>query len=187
MGRQWVRDRPEIETEDDLDERVPDVAASVEEAEETAWSEIEAYLSAMDAYDFQELIAGLIEGMGYHVSWVAPPGPDRGIDIIAHTEPLGIEGPRIKIQVKRRVEKTAVDGIRSFMAVLGDGDVGIFVSTGGFTKDAEGEARNQERRRLMLLDLKRIFDLWVEHYDKIAEERRRLLLLQPVYYLATRD
>ena len=53
------------------------------------------------------------------------------------------------------------------MAVLGDSDVGIFVSTGGFTRDAQDEARRQERRRIMLLDLKRLFDLWVEYYDKI--------------------
>jgi predicted Mrr-cat superfamily restriction endonuclease len=34
--------------------------------------------------------------------YVAPPGPDGGIDLIAHTDPLGTTGPRIKVQVKRR-------------------------------------------------------------------------------------
>jgi hypothetical protein len=59
----------------------------------------------------------------------------------------------------------------------------LFVSTGGFTKDAEDEARSQEIRRVTLVDLKRLFDLWVEHYDKIAESARRLLPLKPIYYL----
>jgi hypothetical protein len=79
--------------------------------------------------------------MGYHIAWVSPPGPDKGIDIIAHTDPLGIKGPRIKVQVKRTTEKTTIDGIRSLLALLGDGDVGLFVATGGFTRGAEDEAR----------------------------------------------
>ncbi len=35
----------------------------------------------------------------------------------------------------------------------------------------------------MLLDAKRLFDLWVEHYSKIPEAQRRLLPLRPVHYL----
>ena len=36
------------------------------------------------------------------------------------------------------------------MAVLGDQDVGIFVSTGGFTSNAEQEVRTQEKRKITL-------------------------------------
>jgi len=70
------------------------------------------------------------------------------------------------------------------MAVLGDQDVGIFVSTGGFTSDAESEARTQERRKVSLVDLEKLFDLWVQHYDKVAEVDKHLLPLKPVQYLA---
>jgi len=130
------------------------------------------------------LVAALLRGMGYHVSWVSPPGPDKGIDILAYTDPLGTRNPRIKVQVKRHQDAINVDGLRSFMAVLGDQDVGIFVSTGGFTSAAESEARTQEKRKITLLDLEKLFDLWVEHYDKLTESERRLLPLKPVYYLA---
>ena len=51
--------------------------------------------------------------------------------------------------------------IRAFLAILGESDAGIFVSTGGFTSDAEREARGQERRNIMLVDARRLFDLWV--------------------------
>ncbi|MEO5617209.1 MAG: restriction endonuclease [Candidatus Eisenbacteria bacterium] len=122
--------------------------------------------------------------MGYFVEWVSPPGPDRGIDIVAHADPLGVRGPRIKAQVKRRADKIAADGVRGFMALLGDSDVGLFVSTGGFTRDAEDEARRQEKRRIMLVDLKRLIKLWAEHYDRIEQKERRLLPLRPVYCLA---
>ena len=54
---------------------------------------------------------------------------------------------------------------------------------GGFTRDAEEEARRQEKRRITLVDSKRLFDLWTEHYSKIPEEARRLLPIKPVYFL----
>lgn len=186
LYRQWKAEQPTDEDDaDNADEG--EVATTLEEAEEAAWSEIESSLSSMSPYDFQDLVAGLLRGMGYYVEWVSPPGPDGGIDIVAHTDPLGVSGPRIKVQVKRRADRTAVDGVRGFMALLGDADVGLFVSTGGFTKDAQDEARRQEKRRVMLVDLRRLFDLWVEHYDQIPETQRRLLPLRPVYYLAPDD
>jgi len=175
------------ELTDPVDPEGKEAVATLEESEERAWVEIEAYLAAMNPYDFQNLVAGLLRGMGYHVSWVAPPGPDRGIDVIAHADPLGVTGPRVKVQVKRRADRVPVGEIRSFMAMLSEGDVGLFVASGGFTKDAEDEARYQERRRVTLIDLKRLFDLWVEHYSRIPEVSRRLLSLRPVHFLAPEE
>jgi restriction system protein len=183
LYREWKADQPADES-DAPEEEAGQAATTLEEAEEAAWSEIETHLEKMGPYDFQEVVAGLLRGMGYFVDWVSPPGPDRGIDIVAHVDPLGVKGPRIKAQVKRRGDKVSVDGVRGFMALLGDSDVGLFVCTGGFTRDAEDEARRQEKRRIMLLDLKRLFDLWTEHYDRIPEVQRRLLPLRPVHYLA---
>ncbi|MCK9276004.1 MAG: restriction endonuclease [Syntrophales bacterium] len=183
LYRKWKADQPAGENdEEEVD--AGEAATTLEEAAESAWSQIENFLEGMSPYDFQELVAGLLRGMGYYVDWISPPGPDRGIDIVAHTDPLGVKGPRIKVQVKRRADKIAVDGVRGFMALLGDSDVGLFVCTGGFTRDAEEEARRQEKRRIMLLDLKKLFDLWTEHYNRIPEAQRQLLPLRPVFYLA---
>jgi restriction system protein len=181
----WAQDQPP-RPEEPVEEEEEEVGTSAlfEEAEESAWSEIEQHLGRMHPYDFQQLVAGLLRGMGYFVAWVAPPGPDMGVDILAHSDPLGIRGPRIKVQVKRQADKTTVTGVRSFLSVLGEGDVGLFVAIGGFTKDAEETVRAQEKRRLMLLDLRRLFDLWVEHYAKIPEEVRRLLPLRAIHFLA---
>jgi len=184
LYKQWKEQQPADVPEEEYPDEAVEAAATSEEAEESAWSEIEEYLGTMNPYDFQQLVAGLLVGMGYHVSWVAPPGPDRGIDILAHVDPLGITGPRIKVQVKRVGTKIDAKELRSFFAVLADTDVGLFVSIGGFSKPAEDEARNQERRRIMLVDLRRLFDLWVEHYARIPEQYRRLLPLKPVYFLS---
>jgi len=189
---QWSDMQPKADVESGVE--APDGPAAIgttaeasstfEEAIENAWSEIETYVQAMNPYDLQKLVAALLRAMGYHISWIAPPGPDKGIDILAHNDPLGTRSPRIKVQVKRRADKISVDGLRSFMSLVGEQDVGIFVSTGGFTPDAESEARTKETRKLTLLDLEKLFDLWVKNYEKIEESDKRLLPLKPVYYLA---
>lgn len=164
------------------EEDISTSSATLEEAQESAWAEIEKHLTGIPPYDFQEIVAGLLEGMGYHIHWVAPPGPDGGVDIHAGTDSLGVSGRRIKVQVKRRAHTLAVNEIRSFQGVLEDGDMGIFISTGGFTRDAQKEARRGQRR-LVLIDALRFFELWEANYEKIPEARRRLLPIKRVSFL----
>jgi restriction system protein len=186
--REWEKDQPEPDTAPGVNETEIDdaaVTATFEEATEAAIADIRAHVEAMSPYDFQDLVAALLEAMGYRVLWVAPPGPDRGIDILAGSDPLGVQDPRIKVQVKHRfTSATDVSDLRAFMAVLGPRDVGIFVSAGGFTKAARDEARNHETRRLTLLDLEQLLDLWISHYGRITEDKKIMLPLRPVYYLA---
>jgi restriction system protein len=187
LYREWAANRPDSppDTPDEPIDTVSDktVRVTYEEAEEQAWAEISSFLRAMHPYEFQELVADLLRAMGYHVSWVAPPGKDGGIDVLAHTDPLGTRPPRIKVQVKRQQQAVSSDGLRSFMAVLGDDDVGLFVATGGFTKDAAEEARTQEKRKITLLTLESFFDLWVEHYGRLSADARRRLPLRPIHFL----
>jgi len=42
----------------------------------------------------------------------------------------------------------------------------------------------QQRRKVALLGLEQLLDLWVQHYDKLAKEDKKLLPLRPAYYLA---
>ena len=180
----WKQSRVEKEGPVTDENQVQKLSLTVEEAEEKAWEQIQLFLQNMNPYEFQDLIADLLRAMGYHVSWVAPPGKDRGIDIIAYTDPLGASIPRIKVQVKHRDQATSVEGLRAFMSVLGSDDLGLFVSSGGFTSDAKEEARTQERRKVTLLDLENIFDLWVEHYANLSQEARQRLPLKPINFLA---
>ena len=75
-----------------------------------------------------------------------------------NTDPLGTKIPRIKVQVKRVGQKVDKDGLKSFLAIVGEHDVGLYVAIGGFTRDAEEFARDQERRQITLIDLERLVD-----------------------------
>jgi restriction system protein len=189
LYHEWKAAQPEGEPVDDAkpDDVKSTPSQTFEEAEEAAWAEIWDYLQRIDPYELQRLVAGLLEAMGYHVSWIAPPGKDAGMDVLAWTDPLGTKPPRIKIQVKRRKDNIAVDELRSFMALLGEDDVGLFVTTGGFTKDAQDEARTQEKRKITLIDRQRLVELWIEYMERIGEDARQLLPLKPIWFLAPRD
>lgn len=155
-----------------------------EQAEEQAWAEVEKFLKRMHPYDFQDLVADLLRGMGYFVSWVSPPGKDGGVDIVAHPDPLGTQSPRLKVQVKRQAEqKVDRQTVQSFISTISDDDAGLFVSASGFTKDAEDFARSQERRKIMLIDLERLFDLWVQFHNKLDDAARRRFPITPIYFL----
>ena len=122
--------------------------------------------------------------MGYHVSWVAPPGKDDGIDIVAFSDPLGLRPPRIKVQVKRYDKPVPVADVSAFLGNLGGEELGLFVSTGNFTKDAEAKVRNDKQHRVTLIGLNALVSLWVQHYEKLDQTAKRRLPLQPVYFLA---
>lgn len=184
LYREWKDQKGEVVEPGPANDEVKDAAITFEQAEEQAWQEIEEHLKSISPYDLQELVAALLRAMGYYVSWIAPPGKDGGVDILAHSDPLGTKIPRIKVQVKRLGTSVPVEGLRAFMALLGEDDVGIFVNTGGFTRDAEELARSQETRKVTLVNVERFFDLWVEHYGKIDERGKRLFPLQPIHFLA---
>ena len=177
LYKAWEEAQPPKEPEEEEAE-FPDASVTLEQAIEDSGEAVRAFLGQIAPYDFQHLVAGLLRGMGYHVAWVSPPGKDRGLDIVALGDPVGTHGPRVKVQVKS--EKTKVDAktLRAFMSVLHEGDIGLFVNLGGFTSDAESEARN-EARRITLIGENQLFDLWAQYYDRIpGEDHRRLPIRQ---------
>jgi len=155
-----------------------------EQANESARAGIEEYLSSLGAYEFQDLVAELLHAMAYHVRHVAPPGPDGGIDLVAYRDPLGTTTPRIKVQVKHRQSRAAAKDVRELQGLLhSEDDIGLLVSSGGFTSDAEREAR-ASHKHVELMDLGRLISLWKEHYANLREKGRNLLPLVQVHFLA---
>jgi restriction system protein len=186
LYRAWEKAQPPKEEDEEVEEVEEELSATsvtLERAEEASWEEVREVLHQMDPYDFQRLVAGLLRGMGYHVNWIASAGKDQGVDIVALSDPIGTRGPRVKVQVKREQKKTSATTLRAFYSVLKEGDIGLFVTLGGFTSDAETEARN-EARRIRLINATEFFQLWARHYDEIPEEDRRRLPIKRVPFLA---
>ncbi len=161
------------------------ISLSLEEVEELAQEQIQLSISNINPYEFQDMVADLLRAMGYYIYWIAPPGKDRGIDVIAYQDAIGATGPRVKVQVKHRPDHPIpVEPLRAFMSVVGVDEIGLFVSTGGFTSDAKEESRSQDKRKITLLDLESFIELWTENYSKLTEEARQRFPLKPIYFPA---
>lgn len=137
-------------------------------------------VSRLDWDEMQELVAGVLRALGYKTI-VSPKGADRGKDILASPDGLGLEDPKIIVEVKHRSGQMGRSDITRFTGGLRKGSKGLYVSTGGFTKDAKYEAERSEVP-LTLIDLDLLVELVISNYDKFDPEAKDLLPLTKIYW-----
>lgn len=135
---------------------------------------------ALGPDDMEELVAAILRAMGYEAK-VSPKGPDRGVDVVASRDGLGLTKPRIKAEVKHREGSMGAPAIRSFIGALREGDSGLYISSGGFTREARYEAERCAFP-LTLLDLDDIAELIVRHYENFDLEGKALIRLVRIYW-----
>ncbi len=191
--REWRSAQPPRPREEDEPEAGEETAeshenvvrqAAYEEALDNARTEIESHIDEMDGYDFQKLVEELLIAMDYHVAFNAPPGADGGVDLVAYRDAFGTNPPRLKVQVKHRNQKATVKELRELQGLLNkDGDVGLLVSSGGFTSDTLRAARASSKH-VETMDLNRLVTLWQENYEKLRESGKKRLPLVKVFFLA---
>ncbi|MGB0409409.1 MAG: restriction endonuclease [Opitutales bacterium] len=174
--------KPSAATEEDpSDEEVSE--ESKRSLQENARERVKDKIVGLDDQEMEELLAGLLRAMGFKAT-VSPIGPDRGVDVMASPDGLGLQEPRIKAEVKHRKNTTiGSQDLRSFIGALRPGDRGIYLSTGGFSKDAKYEA-DRANIPITLLDLDGFARLIETHYDSFDPEARTLLPLIKVLWPA---
>lgn len=193
LYREWDGKRKKETVEADIENFNEDDSNQVQKSiisqyEDEAFNGIRNYIINKNPYEFQDLVAALLRAMGYHISEIAQRGPDGGIDIIAYTDPLGTRQPRIIVQVKHRPNDTvSSDEVQKLAGTLKrNTDVGIFVTSGSFSKPAIKEAR-ESREHIELIDFNRFTSLWQEYYSKMYDEQKAMLPLHPIYFLGSND
>lgn len=182
--REWAASRDLIKEEEDGSK----ITTSYEQAQSTAQEEIKDFIRKLNPYEFQDLVAALFRGMGYHTPFIAPKGPDKGIDIVAYKDSIGVEIPRIRIQVKHRVDtKVSRAEVASLNSDLQkEGYIGIIVSSGGFSSDAVNEIR-KTNKHIEKINLEDFIELWEKHYNNLSDEDKNLLPLRKIPFLAPED
>ena len=90
--------------------------------------------STFTGHDFTRLVAAILAVQGYRVR-VSPPGADRGVDIVAGSGPLGLESPRVTVQVKSGDVRVDQSDLQGLIGAVQDtqADHGLIVSWGGYT------------------------------------------------------
>lgn len=120
--------------------------------------------------------------MDFHAH-VNAKGAGGGRDVVASPDALGLESPHIVAEVKHRKGPMGAPAVRSFIGGLRSTDRGLYVSTGGFSKDARIEA-DRATIPVRLVDLDSFVRLYIDSYDNMDEDARAILPLVRIWWLA---
>ena len=129
----------------------------------------------LKGFALEPFVADLFRAMGYNAH-ATRAVRDEGIDVIAHRDELGIEPPILKIQVKAHEGKIGPDLVKAFYAMVHDRDVGIFITTGGYTAAALDFART--KGNLKLVDGVEFVSLIEKYYDGLDLKFRKQIPLR---------
>ncbi len=157
------------------------VALVAEEIEQTTRDFLLKKLAQeLKGHPLAHFVAHLLGTMGYRTR-VSPPGPDGGIDILAHKDELGFEPPIIKVQVKGSEGSIGAPAVQALYGNI-DGanhEFGLFVALGTFTPQAQIFARSKSNLRL--IDGEQLVNLVLEHYEDFDSQYKGRLPLKRVY------
>ncbi len=131
----------------------------------------------LKGYSFEPFMADLFRAMGYKAR-ATRSVRDDGIDIIAHRDELGIEPPILKIQVKVVEANVGADSVKASYAMVDERDVGIFVTTSGYSASATSFAKT--KGNLKLMNGVELVDLIQKYYDGMDVKYRRQIPLRRV-------
>ena len=138
-------------------------------------------------HDLARLVNAVLLAQGYKTH-VSSPGRDGGVDILAASGPLGFSSPRICVQVKSTstpIDVTTVRGLQGVMAKM-NADHGLFVSLGGYTKDALKEAK-EDFFKVRIWDEGTLLNAIFENYQKFDDDLKAELPLKRIWGLVQEE
>jgi restriction system protein len=139
---------------------------------------IRQIMAKLSGYEFEEFVAHLLECMGY-TARVTQRSGDGGVDVIAHKDKLGFEPPILKVQCKRKTEQVPRPEVDQLLGTLGEGEYGLFISLGSFSRQSIDLERN--RPKLRLIDGEQLVQLVQENYARLAPRYRTMIPLKQIY------
>ena len=160
----------------DEDEEIADITSDIEE--QTRDFVLKQLARKLKGHPFSAFVAHLLEKMGYKTR-VSAPGPDRGIDIIAHRDELGFEPPLVKVQVKSSEGSVGEPAVSALYGKVGDKEFGLLVTLGAFTRQAVDFAFS--KGNLRLIDGDDLVDLIFDYYDELDPRYKGMIPLKRVY------
>ena len=164
---------------------------AAEDAEETpidlaqaAHDQIVAHIqSRFNGHGLSRLVDAVLTADGW-VTKLSPPGADGGVDILAGRGSLGLDEPRLCVQVKSesgpvdvQVYRTLLGSMQSFNAKQG-----LLVAWGGFKKTVVAESR-QGHFTVRLWESRDLVEAIYRNYERLPAEIQAELPLKRVWML----
>ena len=136
-------------------------------------------------------LTGLVDAVLQAEGWsttVSPPGPDGGVDILAGSGSLGLDSPRLCVQVKSQnspADVTVYRTLQGTMQTFG-ADQGLLVCWGGFNQPVLKESK-QAHFSVRLWDSGDLVGAVYRHYERLPAEIQAELPLKRVWMLVPED
>jgi restriction system protein len=172
---------PPASATDDDDEGLSEDTAPVD-IEQLATDRIRAFIAErFTGHDLARLVEAVLRARGLF-TYRSPAGADGGIDVLAGGGALGMDAPKICVQVKAGDSPVDVKIVRELHGVLTSvqADQGLLVAWAGLTKPAEAEVRSQFFRiRAWTAD--DVIRAVIETYDRLPDEIQAELPLKRIW------
>jgi HJR/Mrr/RecB family endonuclease len=144
-------------------------------------------LREMDPFAFEDLVALLLEALGFVDVEVTARSGDGGVDVRGALAVGGITNVKTAIQVKRWAKNVPGKTVRELRGGLSPHERGLIITTSDFTRDAKTEADTADRMPISLVNGEKLVALLIEHGIGVVLTEARILRLDPQTLLASSD
>jgi restriction system protein len=175
-------------TTDTLDDEGPSDDAVLINIAQVAHEQIQTHIQArFGGHNLARLVDAVLQAEGY-VTRISLPGPDGGVDILAGMGSLGLDNPRLCVQVKATSRPVDVNVLRALQGTMQtfNANQGLLVSWGGFTGPLEREAR-QSFFTVRLWNAGDFLNAMYRSYERLPEEIQAELPLKRVWTLVLEE
>ena len=132
-------------------------------------------------HDLTRLIEAILVCEGF-ICERKPPGADGGVDILAGQGPLGLDSPRLVVQVKSESSSVGDPVVQTLQGAINrfDGDQALLVAWGGVTNQA---ARYLETTKfsIRVWQSRDVIQAVLRNYSQLPEDIRSELPLKQVW------
>lgn len=166
------------------DTEATDASGPQIDVEQYAFDRLSTYIiETFAGYKMQTLVAAVLTAEGFTCK-VPPAGPDQGVDVLAGTGPLGLDEPRLVVQVKSEAGAVGSPAVQQLLGAMHTHQTtqGLLVAWGGISKPAEQLLSNQYFR-VRVWSSKELLEAVFRNYDRLSEEIRSELPLKRIWTL----
>lgn len=140
-------------------------------------------VETFQSHQLADLTAAILRARGL-TCVVSPPGPDKGVDIVAGSGPLGLDSPRIVVQCKSSAAPMDISVIQRLQGAMGTlgAEQALLVAYGGVNKPASELLTNQQFK-VKVWDVDDVLNMLLDCYDSIDPTVREMIPLKNVWTL----
>ena len=138
-------------------------------------------------HSLTDLVDAVLQADGWTTN-LSPPGPDAGVDILAGRGPLGLDPPRLCVQVKSQASAADVTVYRTLQGTMQSfkAEQGLLVCWGGFNKAVLQESK-QSHFTVRLWDSGSLVEAVFRTYESLPAEIQAEIPLQRVWMMVPEE